>query len=159
MFNNISWQAYWTTLALVSASYYLVLYWIYFRSDLEAYWNRQASNSSSLTNTFPGTSTTENHQQSLFEPAGDFQHPPKESEEAVVYACMDELTAFFEQSRSSKCIKQEIILLLQALLKKYPTLKTSGYKESFTNVMVTQCEHMCSIHLNADDLVKVWFGS
>lgn len=147
MFNDISWQAYWTTLSLILAGYYLILYLVYFRPDFKV--------TSFLTKLI---TPVKNHQQALFDSAGDFQRPPEESEEAVVYAYMDELSAFFEQSKKVKCIKEELICALQTLLKKYPTLKTSQYKDSFTNVMVTQCEHMCSIHLSADDLVRVWFG-
>src|SRR5687768_4566017 len=157
MFNNISWQGYWLTIALISAGYYLSIYLLYFRSDFKILIGRKTTSDS-----FPiaGNSLLEKEaeQSEALNDSAEFEVPGKNSEEAIVYACIDELDAFFNESKKGKCNKEEMIFSLQSILKKYPSLKHSAYKASLTNVMVGQCEHICSIHLDADDLVRVWFG-
>jgi hypothetical protein len=71
---------------------------------------------------------------------------------------MDELNAFFEESRRKKVMKEELIYSLQLLLKKYPSLKDSEYKESLSNLIATQCEDTCLVRLNADEVYHVWLG-
>lgn len=161
MFNAISWQSYWLTLALLSAGYYGVIYLLYYRSDFKIWVHRRSSLDGAP---FPGVATTQEgqpgsgNQPSLFEEDGssDFQFPEGGSAEAVVYNCMDELTAFFVQAKRKKWAKAELVQALRGILLKYPSLKNSSYRESLSNVIVTQCEHHCSIHLSAEDKVRVW---
>ena len=55
-------------------------------------------------------------------------------------------------------MKEELIYSLQLLLKKYPSLKDSEYKESLSNLIATQCEDTCLVRLNADEVYHVWLG-
>jgi hypothetical protein len=71
---------------------------------------------------------------------------------------MDELNAFFENQKSSKAVKSEVMYALYGILQKYPSLRNCDYKESITNVIALQCENICSIHLSAEELKGVWFG-
>lgn len=160
MFNNISWQGYWLTIALLSAGYYLTVYLFYFRNDFKVFFNRKNGGNDTLSFVSPGKDLeqeTTNGEPPLFD-GKEFQSPEQDSEEAIVYACIDEIDAFFKERKKNKCIKEELVFSLQLILKKYPTLKNSQYKASLTNVIVGQCEHNCSIHLNADDVACVWFG-
>ena len=160
MLNNISWQGYWTTIALLTTGYYLSIYLLFFRTDFKILYRGKATNNE---NSIDFTNSNIKRQDvSTQSPTindfDEFQSPEVGSEEAVVYACIDELDAFFQESKKAKCLKSELISSLQIILKKYPTLKGSGYKASLTNVIVGQCEHICSIHLDADDVVRVWSG-
>jgi hypothetical protein len=158
MFNNISWQGYWLSIALLCAGYYLSIYLIYFRNDFKILIGRRKPEGSFQV---ADGATPLKNSQDLSEPYTDveeFQLPDKNSEEAIVYACIDELDAYFNEAKKGKCDKEEMISSLHSILKKYPSLKHSGYKASVTNVLVGQCEHICSIHLDADDVVRVWFG-
>src|SRR5690242_8701601 len=108
MFNNISWQGYWTALALIAAIYYLVIYLLYFRRGINLLWNRKP-NSKKL-GSISAVPALQNdikespdnfEQSSLFGDSSKFQEP-KESDEKLVHACMGELTAFFEESKRSR---------------------------------------------------------
>src|SRR5687768_11549671 len=158
MVYNISWQGYWLTIALISAGYYLSIYLLYFRNDFKILIGRKTTKDSFQFRDKSSSLKTAPRQSESFKDSAEFEEPDKNSEEAIVYACIDELDAFFNESKNGKCIKEEMIFSLQSILKKYPSLKQSAYKASLTNVMVGQCEHICSIHLDADDLVRVWFG-
>jgi hypothetical protein len=144
MFNTISWQSYWTMLAISLAVYYFFIVFIYYRKELKAAF---------FTKTFKG-----NANQSFTINEDEFKAPDKDSEEGIVYSCMDELNAFFEEAKKRKWNKKEMIYALQGIMKKYPSIKTSGYKQSVSNVLLNQCEHICSIHLNAEELNHVWLG-
>lgn len=167
MLNNISWEGYWITIALLSAGYYFVVYLLYFRKDFSIEWGKRSNEQakSPFFSYSSGKSGVVDHkenlqQTSLFDnPVEEFQIPEADSLEHVVYSCMDEISAYLAEAKKSRCAKEEIIYAFQSILKKYPALSTSEYKESLTNVLVSQCEHDCSIRLSADDVVRVWVGS
>lgn len=160
MFNNISWQGYWVSIAILTASYYLVIYLLYFRKDFSIEWKKNSKSRDSFltsvsTNTAdlqPATST----QPTLFHNLEEFQLPPKDTIESTVYTCIDEVNAYLEEAKRHKCVKEDMLHALQAILRKYPSIADSEYKASVTNVLVTQCEYYCSVHLSADDVVRVW---
>ena len=142
MINNISWQGYWITLALISAGYYLVIYLLYYRHDFKLWIHPKPYNSDGIVS---GSETT-------------IQPPVEKDAERLIDSCMDELNAFFEESRRKKVMKEELIYSLQLLLKKYPSLKDSEYRESLSNLIATQCEDSCLVRLNADEVYHVWLG-
>ena len=142
MINNISWQSYWIWLAVISAGYYLIIYLLYYRHDFKAWIHPKPYNSDGIASA----------SESIIQP------PVEKDAERLIDSCMDELNAFFEESRRKKVMKEELIYSLQLLLKKYPSLKDSEYKESLTNLIATQCEDTCLVRLNADEVYHVWLG-
>ncbi|WP_121356762.1 hypothetical protein [Flavisolibacter nicotianae] len=163
MFNNISWQGYWITIALLTAGYYLVIYLLYFRKDFSIEWRKDSKRNeeSPFLSTSPDSAVSFSdavQQSSLFDNFEEFQRPSADTIEHAVYTCMDEINAYLEEAKRSKCIKEEMLYALYSILKKFPAISTSEYKESVTNVIVNQCEYLCSVHLNADDVVRVWVG-
>ena len=139
MVDNISWQSYWYTIAIILAGYYLVIYLLYFRNDF----------------TFkvpskPNVKGVGNEQ--------GMQGPPKKEEEYLFDACLNELTAFFEEARQTKWIKEELSDSLQRFFKKYSSLKSSEFYTLLNHIVVGQSENYCSIHFNAEDIERVWLG-
>ena len=157
MFNAISWQGYWTAMALLATFYYVLILFVYYRQDL-ARWLQKKS----ITTSKPTAATLFQEvpslpvQSSLFESGPDFQAPPVHTEEHTVYACMDELTAFFEAAKAKKWNRPDLLQALRIILDKYPSLHESEYKVSMGHVIATQCEQYCSIHLKAEDVVGLW---
>lgn len=147
MFNNISWHEYITFLAVSTALYYMVVYFLYFKNAIRT---------SALKKGEFFNSKLKVKEQA----PGLFDHNDYEAQnlQNLVYACMDELNAYFENQKASKPIKSEMMFALYSVLQKYPSLRNSDYKESITNVIATQCENICSIHLSAEELKGVWFG-
>ena len=139
---NISWQGYWIWLAVISAGYYLVIYLLYYRHDFKVWIRQKPYNSGGILSA----------SESIIQP------PVEKVAEPLIDSCMDELNAFFEESRRKKVMKEELIYSLQLLLKKYPSLKDSEYKESLSNLIATQCEDTCLVRLNADEVYHVWMG-
>jgi hypothetical protein len=148
MFNTISWQSYWTVIAIATSGYYLFVYLVYFKRNVGMIF--QNENQTTKASLHP----KEDHQPSLFEDLSNVE----DNLENTAYACMDELNAFFENSKKSKAERSEVMVALQSLLQKYPSLKNSEFRQSITNVIATECENICSIHLSAEELKGVWFG-
>jgi hypothetical protein len=142
MFNTISWQGYWTFLALSLTGYYLAVYLLYFRNDFRLSFH---------TKTTDGIGSA-----GMFSSDDSYNSSEKEAEDRLAESCLDEINAFFEQTRRTKCVKEELIYSLQLVLKKYHWLKASVYKETVSNVIVSQAEHHCSIHLSAEEVSHVW---
>jgi hypothetical protein len=160
MFNNISWQGYWVTIALFTTGYYLLIYLLYFKKDFSIEWTKRSKKRESPFSSVAADNAAPqpvNHEQpTLFHGSEEFQPPLKNSVESAVYACMDEINAYLEGLEGSKCVKEELLYGLHAILRKYPAIAGSEYKESVSNVVVNQCEYYCSVHLSADDVVRVW---
>jgi len=73
---------------------------------------------------------------------------------------VEELTASLKEAIAiavdKECIKEEFILSLQLLLKKYYFLKGSLFQEAINNLILSECEKYGSIHLSAVELVLLW---
>lgn len=155
MFNNISWQGYWITLALISAGYYLFIYLLYFRNDFKVSiargekrkWN-PASDSGATQPTLFGSNV---------QPA-DFVNESNTEVDHLVHACTDELSAYFQEASRSKGSKEEMLYALSKILSKYSALRSSEYADSLQNLIRSEAEHHCSLHLSAEDISKVWLG-
>ena len=156
MFNNISWQSYWTAIAITTTGYYLFIYLIYFRSSVGIIIQKKGKEDLDRLSFIK----KENQQPSLLDhEESDYPSFTEDEPEHVLYACMDELNALLDNQKKSKAVKGELMFALRTILEKYPTLRNSDYKTSITNVIATQCESICSIHLSADELNSVWSGS
>ena len=148
MFQSISWGHYWTVIISLTSAYYLFAYLTYFNGAKHLLYKKGQLSSASLTLHDKRKSTTEDK-----DDAG-----PDEIEETVFGVCMDELNGFFENQKKSRPVKTEMISALRAILKKYPSLRTSSYKESLSRLIAAECKTGCSIHLGADELDGVWSG-
>lgn len=140
MFNAGSWESYWISLVICLAIYYLVIFLLYYRRDFRMSFLNKTTNLKQVADD------------------SEFQAPVEDSEEGIVYACMDELNAFFEQAKKRKWNKNELIYALVQILKKYPSINSSEYKQSVFNVLLSQCEHICSVHINREELSGIWLG-
>lgn len=154
MFHEISWHSYWTWVLAITFIYYLFVCICYFRESIRRFLNHWPTTQTPFVNS--GTK-----EQDLMPNLFDGHHSSANNsngEEHVAQSCMDELDAFFENQKRSKAVKSELMFSLYSILQKYPSLKSSEYKQSVTNIIATQSENICSIHLSAEELKGVWLG-
>jgi hypothetical protein len=151
MLNNITWQGYWTSLALLSAAYYIVIYLFYFRKGFKLQFPRrsQVTQPDEL-------STAAINRQSLSPEDDEEFKTPTSGDEQMVYACMDELNAYFVESKRTRCVKPELVFALRLILSKYPSLRDSAFKESITGVIVSEAKQHCSVQLKEEEVNQVW---
>ncbi len=143
MLNNISWQGYWLTIALFTAGYYLIVYLLYFRKDFKIVFPDKRSLNGKTISQEEGTTKS-------------FETATSDQAEHLSDACLDEIHAYFHQAKRSKCVKEELLYALQRILSKYPSLKTTSYQDSITTIIRSESEHICSIHLSAEEVLQVW---
>lgn len=159
MFNAISWQGYWTFLALLSTTYYCLIGLVYYRKEIISRLSPKRFSSTRVATQSlfkEGDIAPAPLPIAGFQSEKDFQAPPLNTEEHIVYACMDELTAFFEGARSRKWNRMELLQSIKNVLCKYPSLKGSEYKDTIVQVISTHSEQYCSIHLKEEDRIGLW---
>lgn len=156
MLKEISWSSYWIFIAYSLIAYYCIVLAMY---DLKA---KLAKVSASKTIWAKQTLEQEAVQKVPApiqdDASSDFLYPPTDSTEFSVYACVDEVNAYLEEARRRKGNKDELITALQQIIAKYPTIKDTEYEASLSSVIVTQCAHLCFIHLTEADMSRVWHG-
>ena len=157
MFNAISWQGYWTAIALTAIIYYAIILLLYYRQDLQGWLQKKSTRREAVPATpFPTPDKGPHLQTSLFEAETDFQAPPIDTAEQTFYACMDELSAFFEAAKSRRWQRAQLLQTLKQVLSKYPALQNTEYKTSIVQIVQVQSEQYCSIHLKAEEVVGLW---
>ena len=136
MLNKISWQNYWTMVALLTAAYYLFIYLLYFRNNFSFKLSKIFKDNEAVNNTDP----TEGGK----------------AEANVFDSCLNELATFFEEANGRKWMKEELLYALQRVLKKYASLKNSSYEETIHRLTILQCKDICAVHINAEELNQLW---
>jgi len=156
MFTQISWSNYITVVALLLAGYYLIIGYLYYRSDiLNLLLGRKIIQ-------FGNTSLTATQTDPLHKPVLRFNKAhvenafEKQNLFPAVQSLSDEIQAFLNEAGRNKLNKEDVLPPLQLLLAKYPILKDSSFQESMQNIIETECIANCSIHLSEEDLNKLW---
>jgi predicted glycosyl hydrolase (DUF1957 family) len=148
---TISWTGYVLTIALLTAGYYLAIYLLYFRADFSIL--------PSTSSRHPFSEMADKREEGSWK--GEGTHPVESGfednvdSEELLHACLDEITAFFEEARRSKSSKETILPSLRRLLLKYPTLQ-KDFKNLISHVIMVQCQNLCAIRLVAGDVESVW---
>ena len=152
MFNSISWQAYWLTLCILLAGYYLIIYLVYYRNGVRP------------DGTTPGLDAEYNYQsESIFSfktaAATSSEGLMMPDQEHLIQACFDELSAYFEGAKRMKISKEDLLISISKILSKYPALRVSTYRDSIVKIIRSEAEHHCSIHISGEEVSEVWLGS
>lgn len=141
MFSSISWQSYISTLALLLVIYYSFILYVYYRKDIVQ-----------LLTT--GRNNGEGRQQKTHT-----DNTGAEGESAAD-SYVDEVKALIHQAGYSRLSKDELIFSLQQLLDsgRFEAVKTPVVKERINKIITYECRTNCSMHLEEEDLERVWVG-
>lgn len=149
MLNNISWQDYLSVMGAATILYYIIIGITYFRGDLKKALNRKR-----------GTS----REMFIYEDTGDTgpvamamgTHQPIETGNEI--DLIEDLAERLGNSLSGKTKpnKQELQAYIGQLLKDYPTLKTSGLRESISELVVSECEKNGIGSISKGEVDKLW---
>ncbi len=74
----------------------------------------------------------------------------------LVYRLSSEINQSMQQAAARKLPREDLLAELRSRLLPYPFLKTSPYRFALDNLLTTGCERICSVHLTAEDLDRVW---
>ena len=163
MLSSISWKEYICLVAIVSTMYYIVIYLKFYKISTPAS-HKLKSLAANGSNGHPEqpeeplnkSSVLSLKKTSLTDTNYDDSAPPWDEDEIRVYPCTDELNSFFNGLLPNECSKEEVIRKVQIILKKYPKVETSTYKDSVSALILMHCEEVCSFHLNEEEVVRIW---
>ncbi|HTF29299.1 MAG TPA: hypothetical protein VK625_10665 [Flavitalea sp.] len=145
MLQIISWQQYVSYLGLTLLIYYAIFLVLFGRNYLRTI---------NVAGSFETTDPNFKKSKKLF--AGNLG--AKENRDllySVVHDAVNEIQAFL-QNLKMPITNEEIIISLNAIVQKYPSLKKGNFRQSINDLIVITCENSCSIKLSADDLREVW---
>lgn len=152
MFTEISWNGYITIVIVLLAVYYLFIGLRYYRDDLlQLLSGRKFPQTDKPLTVLPSTKLDQTpHQANLkqaFEKQDFFQ---------VAQSLGDEIMAYLNEAGRDKLNKEDVMQSLRSLIAKYPPIKNSPFREVIQNLIVTECETNCSIHLSEQELSTLW---
>jgi hypothetical protein len=131
MFTQISWGSYITAALVLSACYYLLIGYRYYRND--------------LLQLISGKKVTANQVMEAF----DMNNP-------LVESFSDAIEAFMNAAGKNELDKNTILKSLPILFKKYPASNDTALRESVQNLIINKCKSYCSIHLSDEELSALW---
>ena len=163
MFNQISWAIYLKVVCVLLVIYYLVVAIKFFSKELSSFFA-------------PGSALSRNNLSKEREinqkehVSGDQSYPDllqsdntcTATEQAVddTFLQVEKLAATLkevvEDAASNSMIKEELMLSLQFVLKKYHHLKGSPFLIAINNLIASECDKYNLPQLNAEELAMLW---
>ena len=148
MLSQISWTDYLQMIACALTVYYTCIVTKYYRHDLVNFLKGEKSfairhNSSSKKNTD-------------IPPDFALNHDVENQNSKLVQSLTDEIQALISATGKSLPEKREVLLSLQQLLSKYPTVKSSSDKAFIEHFIIAEYATNCSVHLSEVELQSVW---
>ncbi len=165
MFTNISWTNYIAIIALLLIVYYAFVGIKFYPNELRQFILSKrklvTGFTSHKTATYEDEGSTFQVQQTqaeLFPSHINYTPPAQETDDT--FQQVEELTANLKEviatAADKKYIKEEFILSLQHLLKKYQFLKGSPSRAAVNNLIAFECEKYGYVHLSAEERVILW---
>ena len=74
----------------------------------------------------------------------------------LVHDQVDQIQALLKQLSLQSSDKETLIRSVSLLLKKYPLLGSSTYRQPLTNLIATESENQCKIQLSEEELTTLW---
>jgi len=165
MLSNISWSNFIAIATLLMIAYYLFIGVHYYSQELLKLFSKKRTfafrsaflNSDSKKDNYMISKVQETQSESS---TSHKRYTPPNEETDDTFQQVEELTARLKEviaeADSKNYIKEEFILSLQRLLKKYQYLKGSPSLEVINNLIVSECEKYGYIQLSAEEQVMLW---
>lgn len=145
MFNQFTWSDFFLTLLVVLLFYYAALLYFFYRKDILVRLIKPRHAATPFAFHEQGKET---HDSAM-----------DENDAYLLQACTDEITAYLQEAKGKNCLKAELLVALGRILQKYAPRLDEALKTAITNVLKTQCEGICAIHLHEDEVKAVWMKS
>lgn len=146
MFNNISWSAYLAFIAISALTYYVFVFYTYYRHDLlRTLKGKQALANSVYVTGDVSMQTAVNH-----------GHYKPKLEESIMQSFSDEVQAYLEEAGQRDIPKDILLQSLSVIAGKYPSLAQSAYKESINDFIISKTEINCAVSISEDEVRGIW---
>ncbi|WP_234672695.1 hypothetical protein [Dyadobacter sp. CY261] len=158
MFTSNPWAVYARILAGGLLIYYIFVGWKYFRADIKHLLGSRAkkrqSNSNAPIRKVKETSGPGPQHEEVLEEAQQVWQDEEMS--FKVDKLLEHLTEEIQEAHQKNYDKQDLIQMLQIILKEYSVLKGTAFQSEVTNLIDTECAKYGSIHLSKGDKREVW---
>ena len=164
MFNSISWTDYITTVVLLLMAYYVFVGIKFYSLELRNLFsgkNRidfRRTSKNSLHKDEQTDVPVHLTQAELF--AASINSSSADEDDDIMFQQVGELTAKLKeaiaQAVDKNFIKEELLLSLQLVVKKYAVLKGSHFQLPINNLIASECEKYGYIQLSAEERLMLW---
>ena len=171
MLHEITWKDYWTFIAITSVIYWLIIISYFFRYEIAMLTKRKKNSNGE--GALPTSDESNNEvltmQQPLNFPINDLQDAnyfDEDDEQELLeinvtpdaHALAGDIKEQIIIAQEKEWVKEELMFALQQIIKAYPQLKETSFKKEINNLIASECENHCSIHLSAEELNMLWVG-
>lgn len=150
MIKNVSWTDYWTVIFSLCAIYYIAIIILYYRKEaLELF-----SGKRKLLPSQAAPPTSKRH------PAEHDLRNDNENntQEEKLFGLTNQLMQEISPVFGNEYVKGELMIALQAVLRKYSPLKGTAFQVSVNNYIQMESENQCSVNLSEGELSAMWNG-
>ncbi len=167
MITQISWASYFTAIVIIIVIYYLSICFIYYKDEIKqiilgnSKWafNKQPSNQTGHPNRSfeqnPENEDSESFQQELTDEKSINEVPQGELF-PLLNQLGQEIKMQFEVAARKGYVKEETVMAVQLVLKKYPGVKATPFEAVVKNYILNEFVNYCSIHLSEEELNRLW---
>jgi len=150
MLSNITWTEFFTGTFILAVIYYLYIVVRYYPEKMKNFFGgRQTSHSASLP--FIADEPYEQQQDEAAEDTSDAHSDLDDIEDLIT-----KLVSAIEQASTGQLDQSEFTWTLELLLKERQTLKTSPYRPSINELIVSECAKYGTYMLSEKEVDKMW---
>jgi len=154
MIYNISWQGYWTALAVIVAIYYgLIILW--FNKPIVVSWFFSQAR---LIRKRLQFNKNYERQPTASTISGSSPALRSDQPESIpgMTSLVDEIQVYFESVPTAYVSKVTLLLDIHNLVQKYPQVPGTAFQSSVENLIMFLAKQNLSVYLSADDVSAVW---
>jgi hypothetical protein len=159
MYIESPWTTYAVVLSPLTLGYYIFIGYKFYRQDLRsAFSGKQNRPVKKIKRPTPSISviTEEHNEQELVEPEATEPTLPDEETYHKVMGLTAHLKDAIEEAHEKQYNKNDLMLLLQMLLKDYSYLKDTPFRVSINNHIEAECAKYGSMLLSKDEIEELW---
>lgn len=150
MLHSISWQAFFTTLALLLLIYWAFIGLSFYRHEIKLLLAGKGK---------PGLQGASLITESPFE--ADIEDTPVATDTGlfpIAYALAEEIKQLAKEAGRRRLVREELMQALQSLIKKqpYPSLSNTAFRIAINNLVEAEIGTNCSIQFSKEELQMLW---
>lgn len=151
-----AWAIYAGILTGALSLYYLFVGWKFYRLEISSLFaaaktkRRLSISTAAADSQPPGPNVLD--EKAAIEPSKPFVHPPLPEHQDLY----DQLTLEIEEASQQKYNKQDLIQMLQMILKEYPSLTAPPLQDAVSRHIDTECARFGAVLLNPADKAELW---
>jgi hypothetical protein len=159
------WKTYSIVAVLSALIYYSILAWRFFLPDIKA-WIRKRKQPASRQSiasapSIPTESAHLDDERMLFTESSqleDDEPPAWQNEEMfeLAQSLMAHLASEIKEAHQKSYSKQDLLLMLEMILKDYTVLNGTAFQTAVNNFIETECARYGSIHLSEGERIEFW---